>query len=118
MPKLIMNGTGTVEDISNKIKTAVMKSGGDCKIIENVTHQYSAYFVKMMVFEKYVGRTTNLIHFTVLVSGANDVVVVDAVATEGANSMLSRFSWGIEEDYIYVVSTLLTSLGFTPQEQN
>lgn len=113
MPKLIMNGNGTVEEIANKIKTSVLNSGGNCKVVEETNHQYSAYQVKMMMFEKHYGRSSNEVYLTVLVTGANDVVVVDAVATEGTNaSMLSRFSWGMEEDYIYILSTLLASLGF------
>lgn len=112
MTCLTMKGNGTVEDVSNLIKKNILNCGGKCQITNEVNHQYSNYSVVMVTFKKHYGKSINEVYLNVLITGANDMVVVDACATDGVNSMLSRFSWGQDEDYIYVLTTTLQSLNF------
>lgn len=114
MALLKQKGPGEVLSIVDKIKEALIKSGGDCTVLEETNHQYGSYRVVMLVFEKYYGRSSNKANCTVLVSGANNIVVVDVVAPEagGASNILSRFSWGMDEDYICILSNLLAGMGF------
>lgn len=114
MALLKQKGNGDVSTIADKIKQALIKSGGDCTVENETIHQYSSYQVTMLSFEKYYGRSSNKANCTVLVCGANGVVTVDAVAPEvgGASNILSRFSWGMDEDYICILTSLLASMGF------
>lgn len=112
MTCLTMKGNGTVENIKNLIKKNILNCGGKCKIVNEINHQYSNYSVVMITFKKFYGKTINEAYLNVLITGANDIVVVDASATDGVNNMLSRFSWGQDEDFIYVLTNTLQSLMF------
>lgn len=113
MPKLKMKGNGEVTEIAQRIKSSILSSGGKCIVLDEVSHKYSSYNVVNLMFQKYYGKSSNLVYLSVLVTGANDVVAVDAYSPDGANTIMSRFSWGMDEDYICVLSATLEELGFS-----
>jgi len=107
-----MRGTGTVDDISREITTAVKRSGFTAELIDSIVKTSGGFKVRILIFEKYFMRSSNRAGLTVVISGENGNVEVNAVGSGGSQNALFRFSWGTEQSFENTVFRHLRSLGF------
>ena len=72
----------------------------------------------VMVFEKYFMRASNRVSLTVVVSGSEGEVQVDAIGSGGGQGAIFSFSWGAEESFAGTVQRILNENGFRQLQQD
>ena len=112
MSKITMNGKGSVTDISNIISNGVLNSGLSCELVESVQRTSGSFTMYVTVFEKYYMRASNRASLTVIVTGIDDDICVDAIGSGGGQGAIFSFSWGAEEDFAGTVKKILKKNGF------
>ena len=113
MAKLSMQGHGSVHQISQLLVREIEASGLSTTLVDSVERTVGSSFVQVMVFEKYYMRSSNRASLTVVVTGIDDQVFVDAIGAGGGQGAFLRFSWGAEEDFVGLVGRILRSYDFS-----
>ena len=112
MATIHLSGSGNPSEIAALLTREVQSSGFTCELIDSVTRTWGGMTFTVLVFEKYYMRTSNRASLTVVVSGANGSVAVDAIGAAGGQNALFRFSWGADENFAGVVAEILRPRGF------
>ncbi len=112
MAKVSLQGRGSVDETVNLLKREIQNSGLSCTLVDSVERNTGSATLYVMVFEKYYMRTSNRASLTVVVSGENDFVYVDAIGAGGGQGAIFRFSWGAEDDFAGTVTRILKPHGF------
>lgn len=107
-----MTGRGSVDAVAALLTEHVPRSGLSCELVESVRRDVGRSSAYLLVFEKYYMRAGNRASLTVMVTGDNGEVYVDAVGSGGGQGALFRFSWGAEEDFVGTVADILREQGF------
>jgi len=108
-----LRGPGIPEEIAGTIIEGVTSSGASCEIIGRIDRFVGGEAVILLVFEKYYMRSSNRASLSVLVTGSEGCVNVDAVGAGGGTGVFLRFSWGTEESFEQTVCGVLEGIGFT-----
>ena len=112
MASLSLSGTGNADDIARIISHEMQNSALSCELVDMVTRSLDGMQVYVMVFEKYYMRASNRASLTVVVSGKNGNVYVDAIGSGGGQGVIFKFSWGAEKSFIGDVEDILRRHGF------
>lgn len=112
MAKLSLTGSGDASDIAAFLSDEMQKDGMSCELVDSVTRSSGTSSIHIMVFEKFFWRASNWASLTVVVSGENSRVCVDAIGSGGGQGMVFKMSWGAEEDFAYAVERILKPYGF------
>ncbi|MPM94763.1 hypothetical protein SDC9_141911 [bioreactor metagenome] len=112
MGSLSMSGRGDAAEVADLLAREIPESGLSCQEVGRVTRTVGGTAVYVMVFEKYYMRASNRVSLTVVVTGENGRVSVDAIGAGGGQGPLFSFSWGAEEDFEDTVAAVLEPLGF------
>lgn len=112
MAKISLRGTGSVQDVANYLTQEIEGHAMSCELVDAVDRKCGAYEMRAMVFEKYFMRASNRASLTVVVSGDDETIFVDAIGAGGGQGPVFRMSWGAEEDFVAIVSDALRDRGF------
>lgn len=107
-----MNGKGNADGIATLLKEEIARSGLSCELVDHVVRRAGGITIHVMVFEKYYWRASNRASLTVVVSGDDANVAVDAIGAGGGQGPIFKFSWGAEESFTGTVEHVLRPLGF------
>lgn len=113
MSKLSMRGRGTVNGIVSAIVSGLEAGSVSCTLCEKAERNFGDTKIVMLVFEKYYWRAGNRASLSVLVSGKNENVIVDAVSSGGGQGIFFSFSWGAEESFLESLRDILNEYRFT-----
>lgn len=113
MATLSLRGKGSVDEIAALLSAQIPQSGISCEQIASLRKTVGKAVIHLLVFEKYYMRSSNRASLTVLITGADGHVAVDAVGAGGGQGALFRFSWGVEEDFVREVASILRRHGFS-----
>lgn len=113
MSKITMRGGGSVSSAVSIIQDGVEQSGISCELVDRADRYHGDVRSTLLVFEKYYWRAGNRASLSVLVSGTDGNVTVDAIGSGGGNGIFLSFSWGAEESFVYAVKRALEAHGFT-----
>ncbi len=109
-----MQGNGSVSHISSVISDGILNSGISCELVDRADrHLSDGTRATMLVFEKYYYRAGNRASLSVLITGSDDRVIVDAIGSGGGSGVFSNFSWGAEDSFVSTVARVLKAHGFT-----
>ncbi len=112
MATLTMRGKGSVDELAAYLSSEIENSGISCEKVAQTRRTVGNAAVCLLVFEKYYWRSSNRASLTVLLTGADGYVTVDAVGAGGGAGVLFRFSWGAEDDFVATVESSLRKRGF------
>lgn len=111
MAKLTLTGPGDPAETADFLCSGIQNSGMSCELVDFVRRGGCT----VMVFEKYYWRASNRASLTVVVSGEDGAVTVDAIGSGGGQGPLFKMSWGAEESFAGTVEDLLRDRDFTEQ---
>lgn len=119
MAQLSMRGSLSFSETADIIKTGVVNSAVSAELVDviNRTSADGDTLIKMMAFEKYYWRSSNRASLTVLISGRDGDVYVDAIGAGGGQGIVFKLSWGAEEDFVGTVRRILEARGFVIEER-
>lgn len=112
MAGLSMSGRGSVEAVADLLTEEIQRSAMSCQLVDEVRCIVGGYPVRVMVFDKYYMRVKNRASLTVVVTGENGSVRVDAIGSGGGQGAVFSFSWGAEENFVTTVEDILRAQGF------
>ena len=112
MASLSMSGRGNVDQVAGMLEGEIQNSGFSCTLVDRVQRNVGSVKVIVMVFEKYFMRAANRASLTVMVSGEDETVCVDAIGSGGGQGAIFKFSWGAEESFVGTVEKILARYGF------
>ncbi len=113
MSKLSMRGSGTVASVAHIIEDGIYKSGISCELVDRADRAFSdGTRATMLVFEKYYWRAGNRASLSVMITGKNNTVNVDAVGSGGGTGIFFSFSWGAEDSFTAKLEKILTEYCF------
>lgn len=112
MALISLHGSGTADSVANLLRSEIPACGVSCELVESASRQAGDATVVLLVFEKYYYRASNRASLSILVTGCNGSVTVDAIGSGGGQGALFRFSWGAEENFVNTVSDILRQHGF------
>ena len=107
-----MQGQGNVHHVACLLREQITASGLSCEQVGETRRQIEGISVYVMVFEKYYMRASNRASLTVVVSGDEQEVCVDAIGSGGGQGAIFRFSWGAEDSLVGTVEDILRRNGF------
>ena len=113
MAALSIRGKGTVDEIAALLSNEIPQTGITCEQVASIRKTAGNSVIYMLVFEKYYMRSENRASLTILITGDQGNVTVDAVGSGGGQGALFRFSWGAEQDFVNVVERILRPHGFS-----
>lgn len=113
MATLRLSGKGNIDDVSRMLTDGITSSGITNELIGSSERKVGDSKAILLVFEKYYMRSSNRASLSIMLTQDFDTVYVDAVGSGGGQGVLFRFSWGAEEDFVSLVSDILTGYGFS-----
>ena len=114
MATLSMRGSGSVSGVSQIVTDGILSSGISCELVGRADRSFSdGTRATMLVFEKYFYRAGNRASISVMISGRDGNVSVDAVGAGGGTSVFFRFSWGAESSFVSTLEKILNNYGFS-----
>ena len=113
MASISLVGKGNINEIARILISGVPESGLSCELIDSAERVLGDQKSILLVFEKYFMRASNRASLSIMLTSDGDIVYVDAVSAGGGQGALFRFSWGTEESFVGVVSTILSPKGFS-----
>ena len=112
MAGITMTGRGDVSGIAGMLSERIQGSGISCRLVDTMQRRLGDGDLIVMVFEKYFMRASNRVSLTVVISGREGEVQVDAIGSGGGQGPLFSFSWGAEESFAGTVQRILADSGF------
>ncbi len=112
MAKTTLYGTGSVPQVADMLAKRIQASGMSCSLVDSMRRDLGEAIVIVMVFEKYFMRASSRASLTVIVTGQDDQVQVDAIGSGGGQGAIFSFSWGAEDSFVGTVDRILTESGF------
>ncbi len=113
MSKLTMRGGGSVSSVSSIIISGMQDSGISCELVDRADRHFTdGTRATMLVFEKYYWRASNRASLSVMISGKDGNVTVDAIGSGGGTGVFFSFSWGAEDSFCGTLEQILTDHGF------
>ena len=106
---LTLQGTGDPREIAVLLQSGIPNSGISCELVSRVERSG----VVLLIFEKYYFRNSSRASLTVLISGEDGRVTVDAVASGAGNGTLFNFDWGAAGNFEDAVRRTLAPHGFS-----
>ena len=113
MAELSMTGCGYVQQTVSLITREMQQSAVSCQLVGSTSRLCADTQIHVLVFEKYYWRTSNRASLTVVVSGEDGNVCVDAISSGGGRGVFFRFSWGAETSFTGAIERILLDCGFT-----
>jgi len=107
-----LRGRGTPGQIADLLFEGITRSAISCELIDRIERKAGNETVILLVFEKYYMRSQNRASLSVLITGSDGEVLVDAVGAGGGTGVFLRFSWGTEDDFEQSVCDILLRKGF------
>lgn len=92
-----MTGTGDVTEIAGILQNELPECGISCELVSCVERSRKDFKAVMLVFEKYFYRTGNRDSISVLASGDDGRVTVDALGSGGGASAFFNYDLGISK---------------------
>ncbi len=112
MAKTTLYGTGSATQVADMLAERVQASGLSCSLVDSMHRNLGDGAVLVLVFEKYFMRSSNRASLTVVVTGRDNQVQVDAIGSGGGQGALFSFSWGAEDSFVGTVEDILLEAGF------
>lgn len=112
MAKTTRYGTGAAPQVADMLAERIEASGMSCSLVDSMRRDLGEAVVIVMVFEKYFMRASNRASLTVIVTGLDNEVQVDAIGSGGGQGAIFSFSWGAEDSFVGTVDRILTESGF------
>ena len=109
---LSLYGGGSPASVAERIQKHVSESALSCEIVGYKRRTFGGGEMHFIVFEKYFMRTSSRASLSVVVSGRDGEVYVDAYGSGGGTGTFMRFSWGAEDSFEDEVRSALAPLGF------
>lgn len=115
--RITLKGRGDVGETAQTLLAEVPKCSAFCELVHYIERRVGNGKVCVAVFEKYYMRAGNRASLTVVVSGEEGEVTVDAIAAGGSQGSILRFNWGAEKNFARVAENTLVPLGFENVEE-
>ena len=115
MAQLSMRGSLSFMETADIINTGVVNSAATAELVDVINRTWGDTRIRIMVFEKYYWRSSNRASLTVVLSGGDGNVCVDAIGAGGGQGIVFKLSWGAEEDFVGTVRRILEAHGFVPE---
>lgn len=112
MAKSIFHGNCTFSEAENFLTQEIPNCGITCTLSDRTYHYFGDVKVSTLVFEKYFMRSSNYASLTLVISGRDGDLIVDAIGAGGRQGVLSLTTWGTEESFVAEAEKILRKHGF------
>ncbi len=112
MALLTMHGNGDFQKIVDKLISELEDSAYSCQLVDRLAKNIGTTRTEFLVFEKYFIRTSSRASLSVLVTGDQYNVTVNAIASGGGQGAIFKLTWGSEESFLKSAQSILEQMNF------
>ena len=106
-------GYGAFDLITKTIREGMTYASFTSELVYEAYKDLNNVHIAFLVFERYFLRRDTRVSLSIMITGFEGEVTVDASASGGDDHILTRFDWGISDDFLSALSGIVSSLNLT-----
>jgi hypothetical protein len=109
-------GYGAFDLITKTIKEGMTYANFTSELVYEAYKDLNNVHIAFLVFERYVLRRDTRVSLSMMITDFEGEITVDASASGGGDHILTRFDWGVSDDFLSALSGIARSLNLTSDD--